>query len=124
MALDRKRDPRVGMVGGSYGGAVQLATASVDRRLDTIIPFITWNDLSYSLGPNAATQTTGVSTRTPGAVKLFWGLGFSAFGVVSGLKNVQVDPERLFVCPNFPTFVCAALVTAGVIGLLPAELGR
>ena len=54
------------MVGGSYGGAVQLATASVDRRLDTIIPFITWNDLSYSFGPNHTGQTSGVSTRTSG----------------------------------------------------------
>ena len=116
VALDRKRDPRVGMVGGSYGGGVQFAAASVDRRLDTIIPLITWNDLSYSLGPNAATQTSGVSTRTPGAVKLFWGVGFAAFGVVSGLQNIQADPVRLLVCPNFPTFICAALVTAGVSG--------
>ncbi|HEY0559278.1 MAG TPA: CocE/NonD family hydrolase, partial [Frankiaceae bacterium] len=38
-------DPRVGMVGGSYGGEVQFAAASVDRRLDTIVPLITWNDL-------------------------------------------------------------------------------
>ena len=81
--LDAPADPRVGMVGGSYGGAVQLATASVDRRLDTIIPFITWNDLSYSFGPNHTGQTSGVSTRTSGVVKLFWGLGFSAYGAVS-----------------------------------------
>jgi dienelactone hydrolase len=114
--LDRRHDPRVGMTGGSYGGAVQLATASIDRRLDTIIPFITWNDLSYSLGPNNTAQTKGVSTRTPGAVKLFWGVGFTAFGVVSGLQNAAVDIERLFVCPNFPTFVCTALATAGVTG--------
>ena len=116
VALDKRRDPRVGMVGGSYGGAVQLAAASVDRRLDTIIPLITWNDLSYSFGPNAATQTSGVSTRTPGAVKLFWGLGFSAFGVVSGVTNIQVDPARLLVCPNFPTVVCLALATGGIAG--------
>ncbi|MDQ4051949.1 MAG: CocE/NonD family hydrolase, partial [Actinomycetota bacterium] len=114
--LDRRRDPRVGMTGGSYGGAVQLATASVDPRLDTIIPFITWNDLSYSLGPNNVAQSAGVSTRTPGAVKLFWGLGFSALGVLSGLENAQADPARLFLCPNFPTFVCTTLVTAGSTG--------
>ncbi len=114
--LDAPADPRVGMVGGSYGGAVQLATASVDRRLDTIIPFITWNDLSYSFGPNHTGQTSGVSTRTSGVVKLFWGLGFSAYGAVSGLKHVQIDPERLLVCPNFVTFVCVGLVSGGPTG--------
>src|SRR4029077_18190640 len=45
-------DPRVGMIGGSYGGQIQFAVAGVDPRLDTIIPIITWNDLSYSLAPN------------------------------------------------------------------------
>ena len=35
-----------------------------------IIPIITWNDLSYSLGPNNASQTRGVTTEVPGAVKL------------------------------------------------------
>src|SRR5690242_5358675 len=44
-------DPRVGMIGGSYGGGIQFATAAVDSRLDTIVPLITWNDLSYSLDP-------------------------------------------------------------------------
>jgi ABC-2 type transport system ATP-binding protein len=109
-------DPRVGMVGGSYGGAIQFATASVDPRVDTIIPLITWNDLSYSLGPNNTAQTSGVSTSTPGAVKLNWGLGFSALGAADGLQNAQTDPSRLYPCPNFADFVCPALVTAGSTG--------
>ena len=49
---DGPGDPRVGMIGGSYGGQIQFAIAGIDRRLDTIVPQITWNDLSYSLGPN------------------------------------------------------------------------
>jgi len=113
-------DPRVGMVGGSYGGQIQFAIASVDPRLDAIVPFITWNDLSYSLGPNNTTQTKphlgGVSTSTPGATKLTWGLGFSALGIANGVQNAQVDPERLLGCPNYATFVCPALVTAGTLG--------
>ncbi|MGZ6825666.1 MAG: CocE/NonD family hydrolase, partial [Mycobacteriales bacterium] len=55
VAHDGKRhagDVRVGMVGGSYGGQIQFAVAGVDPRLDTIVPLITWNDLSYSLAPN------------------------------------------------------------------------
>lgn len=109
-------DPRVGMVGGSYGGGIQFAAASVDPRIDTIVPLITWSDLSYSLGPNNADQFRGVSTTTPGAVKLNWGVGFSASGVENGLQNGSGDPSRLYTCPNFADFVCPALVTAGSTG--------
>ncbi len=113
-------DPRVGMVGGSYGGQIQFAVASVDPRLDAIVPIITWNDLTYSLGPNNTTQVkphlSGVSTTTPGATKLTWGLGFSVLGVSNGLMNAQTDPQRLLGCPNFASFVCPALVTAGTLG--------
>src|SRR4029079_8928261 len=87
-------DPRVGMVGGSYGGGIQFAVASVDPRMDTIVPLITWNELSYSLDPNNTSQSVGVSTSTPGAVKLVWGLGFSATGGLDGLENAQGDPSR------------------------------
>ena len=47
------------MIGGSYGGAIQLATAAVDHRVDALVPLITWNDLSYSLDPNNAGRTAG-----------------------------------------------------------------
>jgi len=112
--------PRVGMVGGSYGGQIQFAAASVDPRIDTIVPIITWNDLSYSLGPNNTAQTSGVSTSTPGATKLTWGLLFSTLGVVNGVQNAKTDPSRLIPCPNFATFVCPALVLAGSTGFFDA----
>jgi fermentation-respiration switch protein FrsA (DUF1100 family) len=111
-------DPLVGMVGGSYGGQVQFAAASIDPRIDTIVPVVTWSDLSYSLSPNNTSQTTGVSTSTPGAAKLVWALGFAGQGVAEGVQNVQVDPTRLIGCPNFATFVCPALVTAAALGTL------
>jgi ABC-2 type transport system ATP-binding protein len=114
--LDATGDPRVGMVGGSYGGQIQFAIASVDPRLDTIVPIITWNDLTYSLGPNNTGQVAGVTTSPPGATKLTWGLGFSVLGVVNGAQNAQTDPSRTLLCPNFATFVCPALVTAGTLG--------
>lgn len=114
-------DPRVGMVGGSYGGQVQYAAAAIDKRIDTIVPIITWNDLSYSLSPNNTSQTSGVSTATPGAAKLIWALGFSGIGVVGGLQNLPADPSRIIGCPNFATFVCPALVGAAVTGTLDAS---
>ncbi|WP_157963747.1 alpha/beta fold hydrolase [Actinocorallia populi] len=50
--LDRKGDPRLGMAGGSYGGAIQLVTAGLDRRVDAIVPSIAFNDLAETLYPD------------------------------------------------------------------------
>lgn len=62
---DGADDPRVGIVGGSYGGALALLTAAYDDRVDTIVPQATWHDLARSLFPNAAggSPTTGVVKR-------------------------------------------------------------
>ncbi|HEV8556403.1 MAG TPA: alpha/beta fold hydrolase [Actinophytocola sp.] len=107
---DAPGDPRVGMVGGSYGGGVQFATASVDPRVDTIIPLITWNDLDYSLGPNNAVPAT-----TPGAAKITWALLFFFEGAL--LENIQhPDPNRAIGCPNFPTETCTDLLLTGTLG--------
>jgi ABC-2 type transport system ATP-binding protein len=115
-------DPRVGMVGGSYGGEVQFAAASIDKRIDTIVPMITWNDLSYSFAPNNTSQLRpaldGVGTSTPGAGKLVWALGFFGLGAADGAQNAPTDPGRLLGCPNFATFVCPTLVYAATTGTL------
>ena len=47
--LDRPGDPRLGMVGGSYGGGIQLVTAATDCRVDAIVPTIAWHSLVTSL---------------------------------------------------------------------------
>jgi putative CocE/NonD family hydrolase len=111
-------DPRVGMWGGSYGGQVQFAAAAQDPRIDALNPQITWNDLSYSLDPNNAGQTSGVSTATPGATKSTWAAAFSAEGIFDGVEYAANDPSRLIGCPNFADFVCPALVTGGSTGYL------
>lgn len=117
-----KHDPRVGMMGGSYGGQIQFAIASVDDRLDTIVPAITWSDLTYSLGPNNTSAAPGtVRATTPGAAKLTWALGFTAAGAATGLEHSQTDPERMFGCPNFADFVCPALVQSGLTGHLDKD---
>jgi ABC-2 type transport system ATP-binding protein len=118
-------DPRVGMWGGSYGGQVQFAAASVDARVDTINPQITWNDLSYSLDPNNTGQVRGVSTATPGATKSSWAAGFSAIGIFDGVQYAQNDPSRQIGCPNFADFVCPALVSGGATGYLqPGDVAK
>jgi len=51
--LDHPGVPRVGMVGASYGGGIQFATASEDCRIDAIAPTIAWNSLATSLDKSA-----------------------------------------------------------------------
>ncbi len=111
-------DPRVGMWGGSYGGQVQFAVAGVDKRVDALVPQITWNDLAYSLDPNNTAQTRGVTTSTPGATKSTWAALFSTLGIFDGVQYSSADPQRLVGCPNFAAFVCPALVAGGVTGYL------
>ncbi|GAB2666056.1 hypothetical protein GCM10027169_30220 [Gordonia jinhuaensis] len=105
-------DPRVGMLGGSYGGQIQFAAAAVDPRIDAITPMITWNDLSYSLAPNDTGTRIGVTPAVTGAVKLNWATTFAIGGVVAGLTHAEVDPARLLGCPNFSSTACSALVSA------------
>jgi len=50
---DAPGDPRVGVTGASYGGALSLMLAGTDSRVDAVAPLITWNDLSTALFPNA-----------------------------------------------------------------------
>jgi ABC-2 type transport system ATP-binding protein len=113
----RDDDPRVGMIGGSYGGQIQFAIAGIDARLDTIVPQITWNDLSYSLTPNNSDFVKGVTYGTPGVAKLDWPVLFTALGL-SGISQVftEQDPSHIGVCPNYDDRVCAGLVQSGSTG--------
>ncbi|MEU8197598.1 alpha/beta fold hydrolase [Microbispora amethystogenes] len=52
--LDSPGDPRVGIAGGSYGGAIALMAAAYDNRVDAIVPQITWYDLADALFPDAS----------------------------------------------------------------------
>jgi predicted acyl esterase len=111
-------DPRVGMIGGSYGGEVQFAAADVDPRIDALIPMITWNNLVYSLAPNNALTGDPVTTQVPGVAKFEWVDEFSALGVVDGVENLGSDPSRLLTtgCPNFDARACAAMLQLNTVG--------
>ncbi|MFF0585461.1 CocE/NonD family hydrolase [Streptomyces sp. NPDC003781] len=50
--LDEDGDPRVGIAGGSYGGAVALLAAGHDPRVDAVAPAITYWNLADALFPN------------------------------------------------------------------------
>jgi ABC-2 type transport system ATP-binding protein len=65
--------PVVGMAGGSYGGGIQLSTASFDKRVKAMAPALSWNNLNYSLWPG-------------NVVKLGWGELLYGAGVASGTE--------------------------------------
>ncbi|GHJ58933.1 hypothetical protein NOK12_14510 [Nocardioides sp. OK12] len=60
---DRPGDPRLGAIGGSYGGGYQFLGAFESLRtkgrpvFDALAPQITWNDLSSSLAPEGVVRT-------------------------------------------------------------------
>ncbi|MFC8235121.1 CocE/NonD family hydrolase [Streptomyces sp. NPDC057284] len=105
---DGNGDPRVGMIGGSYGGAIQLATAAVDRRVDALVPLITWNDLSYALDPNNTATSKGVSSDTPGVFKWQWTNGFYLMGEGQMILAPSLDPSRFgkLTCLHFAAQAC------------------
>ncbi|MCE7001726.1 alpha/beta fold hydrolase [Kibdelosporangium philippinense] len=85
-------DPKVGITGGSYGGAISLLAAGYDKRIDALAPVITYNDLGQALIPNSATtahvpNTPSANASTPdGVFKRSWagvffgaGMGGSSF---------------------------------------------
>jgi ABC-2 type transport system ATP-binding protein len=89
--LDADGDPRVGVAGGSYGGAVSLLGAAYDDRIDAIAPQITWNSLTAALFPSQTGPVEGATVAvTPqdvatGVFKRLWaGLFFGVGSVPSG----------------------------------------
>ncbi|GIF11136.1 alpha/beta fold hydrolase [Actinoplanes teichomyceticus] len=108
---DAPGDPRVGVVGGSYGGALALLLAGQDRRVDAIVPSITWNDLSHAFLPQSA------DTADTGVFKKGWAGVF--FGASAGGGNPA--------CGRFAADVCAAylsMATTGVPDAATRELLR
>jgi ABC-2 type transport system ATP-binding protein len=72
--LDASGDPRVGMSGSSYGGAIQLVSAAIEPRIDAIVPDAAWHSLQTSFFKD-------------GAVKLGWFAGVCGTGLVKGLLD-------------------------------------
>ena len=116
VARERRGDPKVGMIGGSYGGQVQYAVAMQDPRVDALIPIITWHDLEYSLAPNNA------GSRAPGVAKRQWVDLFFAAGIIDGVDDAQVDPARNVGCPNFADEVCPTALKLNTLGYPDADM--
>jgi ABC-2 type transport system ATP-binding protein len=71
---DAPGDPRMGAIGGSYGGGYQFLGAFESLRLegkpifDALAPEITWYDLKESLAPEGVTRTEWAAALSAAAV--------------------------------------------------------
>ena len=111
--LDGPGDPRVGVVGGSYGGALALLLAGQDRRVDAIVPSITWNDLTKVFLPQSA------DTTASGVFKKSWaGLYFGNGAAVGqpGAVPTGAVPASDPACGRFAADVCAAYLALATTG--------
>ena len=56
--------PKIGMVGASYGGGIQLATAAIDHRIDAIVPTIAWHRPDNVAVPEQAVRSGGARSES------------------------------------------------------------
>ncbi len=145
--LDAPGDPRVGIAGASYGGALALMTAGTDPRIDAVVPAITWNDLSQSLFPQyaqvaddaPATPAPSRPAEAPGVFKKQWAALF--FASAFGSEGISADgtspggaaprPPRLtgttgdlgsaVFCARFDQQVCDLYLEAAASGQVTDE---
>ena len=106
VVLDGEGDPRVGIMGSSYGGANALMTASQDPRIDAVISDISWSDLEQGLFPQSVERSL-----TSGPFKKVWaGTFFSA---------VTLQSAYLGECGSFAQRWCDAYQNAVLQGNQP-----
>ena len=83
VATDADGDPKVGLIGGSYGGGHQGLVGVTDARVDAIAPGRTWHSLQYSLVPNNWSDPTDpwdLDHYEQGVFKQEWTTLFFALG--------------------------------------------
>jgi ABC-2 type transport system ATP-binding protein len=119
---DAPGDPRVAAVGGSYGGALALLLAGYDRRVDAIVPEITWNDLAGAFLP----ESTGAGPER-GVFKRAWAGTFFGSGGISPASLVA--PGRIAgpaegadpACGRFAPDVCRTYLSVATTGTATAD---
>ncbi|WP_249933254.1 alpha/beta fold hydrolase [Blastococcus sp. CCUG 61487] len=143
---DADGDPRVGVAGSSYGGALALLGAAYDQRIDAIAPQITWHSLTSALFPSRTgappgpTPAAAPQAEDGGVYKRLWaGIFFGLGAAPSGdlpdvlgdvLGNGPVTPADVdgitgaLTCGRFSPEVCAAYEVAASTGTLTPEVAE
>src|SRR6266851_8874464 len=85
--LDHPGDPRVGIAGASYGGAIALLAAGYDARIDAVVPEITWNNLAAALFPNAAGGSPADGVFKKQWAGLLFTQGSAGFGAAASVGS-------------------------------------
>lgn len=125
--LDAPGDPRAGVMGASYGGALGLMLAGSDRRVDGVVSAITWNDLADSFFPQAA--VTGAATtaagRSPidvaGPFKQVWATNFFLSALRGGGQTGGASAGAAR-CGRFDPTICRLFVQASETGTASPQL--
>jgi ABC-2 type transport system ATP-binding protein len=110
---DAAGDPRVGVVGGSYGGALALLLAAQDPRVDAIVPLITWNDLGKAFFPQSAAGVTAPGVFKKSWAGLFFGNGSAP--LTAGDRSAPPAAQNP-ACGRFAADVCAAYLKMATTG--------
>ncbi|MFD8786446.1 alpha/beta fold hydrolase [Kitasatospora sp. NPDC059599] len=79
--LDGPGDPKVGITGASYGGAISLLASAYDHRIDAVATQITWWNLADALFPQGVQGSDAVD----GVFKKLWaGIFFTTGSAAPG----------------------------------------
>ncbi len=99
--LDAPNDPRMGMVGVSYGGGIQLVTAASDDRVDAIAPGWAWNTLPESLYPDKAFKTSYSALLLLGLVTTGARINPQIYGgILTGATLGVLTPSQIQLLQN------------------------
>lgn len=139
--LDAPNDPRVGVVGASYGGALALMAGALDQRVDTVVAAITWNDLGDAFFPQNALSDRPPALDSPadvpraalpGPFKQLWSSRFflstaasgaaGASGTAAASETGAASEAGDPVCGRFDAEVCRLFLAAAETGTPSDEL--
>ncbi len=134
VALDAVGDPKVGLMGGSYGGGHQGMVGVSDARVDALAPGRTWHSLQYSLVPNnfhTAADPWDLDHYEQGVFKQEWTSLFYALGLAQPAQgNGACDPARrqetyptAAPCAGFIPGICEIYAQLSTLGTAD-EAGR
>lgn len=129
--LDGPGDPRLAVVGASYGGALAVMLGATDPRVDSVVGTVTWNDLADAFFPQfatAATESAGPSdaatvepTPTVGVFKQLWAARFFGSGAAAG-GGGGVGRGANPLCGRMDPTVCRLFLAAAETGSPSPEL--